>query len=94
MDPFKEGCATTIKEAWGRVAYGEDYATIMNRRLSYCSSTIKKWNAKENRNNPANIKQKMTRLSELQEEGRGEHVSSVFKLQSEIEQSLAEEDLK
>ena len=36
----------------------------------------------------------MSTLCKLQEEGQGEHVDLMLRLQNEIEQSLEEEDLK
>ncbi|XP_042988748.1 uncharacterized protein LOC122316282 [Carya illinoinensis] len=43
---------------------------------------------------PTEIKEKMKRLSVLQEEDRGDQIDSILKLQSEIERHLVEEDLK
>ncbi|XP_042939341.1 uncharacterized protein LOC122274362 [Carya illinoinensis] len=91
---LKEGCAATIKKAWGRQGWGEDQVPLVVRRLRNCSTELKKWDTNENRGAPAEVKQKMSTLCKLQEEGQGEHVDLMLRLQNEIEQSLEEEDLK
>ncbi|KAG6667193.1 hypothetical protein CIPAW_01G083900 [Carya illinoinensis] len=55
---------------------------------------FKELDAKVNKRAPKEIRQKLKRLGELQEADRGDQLETVRKLQSEIDQNLAEEDLK
>ncbi|XP_042988665.1 uncharacterized protein LOC122316197 [Carya illinoinensis] len=91
---LNEDCVQTIKEAWGKAASGEDLSTTLKRILLNCRSALNIWNSKTNKKIPADIKKKLVKVKDLQENVRGEHIDSASKLQKEIDQSLVEEDLK
>ncbi|XP_042972814.1 uncharacterized protein LOC122304621 [Carya illinoinensis] len=91
---LKENCAQTIKEAWGKATSGQDMTTMMKSRLLNCRFALKTWNAKVNKTTPTEIKVKLGKLREMQDKGRGDHVESVKNLQKDIEQRLAEEEIK
>ncbi|KAG6730912.1 hypothetical protein I3842_01G104000 [Carya illinoinensis] len=71
---IKKGCATIIKEVWGKVVPGVNNTSVVTKKLSNYSIALRRWNKTENRSSPIEIKEKMKRLSELQEKDRGDQV--------------------
>ncbi|XP_042956310.1 uncharacterized protein LOC122292152 [Carya illinoinensis] len=91
---MKDGISNIIREAWVKVAVGDDAVTSMHKRILNCSLALKRWKGAASNKATGDIKRKMKELEVLQDTNQGDQVEAITLLQKEIEQSLGEEELK